>query len=74
MSWYVNMSIKLIVGRVKPVLTKITMNTFAQEALNTGKLKMLGKNAAYFISVEQMFYVISVLRSCRYSNFNWRHG
>lgn len=48
MSWYVNMSIKLIVGRAKPVLTKITMNTFAQEALNTGKLEMLGGNAAYF--------------------------
>lgn len=32
MSWYVNTSIKVIVGRVKPVLTKITMNTFAYEA------------------------------------------
>lgn len=32
MSWYVNMSIKLIAGRMEPVLTKIVMNTFAQEA------------------------------------------
>lgn len=31
MSWYVNMSIKLIVGRVEPVLTKTIMNMFVQE-------------------------------------------